>query len=185
MSELYKRSLGYPFDEDALRREIENGNAVRYTATIEEPAFEGVSDLQFGIDDAVEQTRLEQLESEIIAWQAHEQLHSGLEPHERDEMVLLKAELVVEQYSIAISELAVAHPKYTAHVAKMLIARLDAMAAFGDPVDPEMYVDAHSLAEEIVAANPDKNAEELTVIVETMVAMIQADYRRRQLVLTS
>lgn len=181
MSELYKRSLGYPFDEDALRREIMNGVS-GYTTTIEEPVDEGMSDLQVEVDET---SRLDVLRSELIYWAAHEQQHGGLEPHEREEVVLLSAEIVVEECTLAMAELSVEHPKYSAHVAKLLIARLDAMAAFGDPVDPEMYVDAHSLAEEIVTANPEMNAEELTVIVETMVAMIQADYRRRQLVLTS
>ena len=181
MSELYKRGLGYPFDEDLLRREIANGlgghgNEVAADMT---PAFEGISDLQC---ETVESSRITELEAELVYWAAHEAQHGKLEPHEREEVVLLHAELTLEEYSAAMAELAIEHPRYTAHVANLLIARLDELAAAGHPVDAEMYVDAHDLAEEIVGANPDKNAEELTEIIQTMVAMIQADCRRRQLV---
>lgn len=187
MSELYKRSLGYPFDEDALMREVENGVA-GYTPTIEETAFsQQESDLDFSsITIGVHPSfRQEWLEAEIEEWRMHEQLQGALSSSESSELSVLEAELIVERYSQKLAALAMEHPKYTAHVANLLIARLDALAADGHPVDAEMYVDAHALAEEIVTANPDKDAVELTLIIETMVGMVQAQYTHKQLTLAT
>ncbi len=184
MSELYKRSLGYPFDERLARREVENGigscDPVDTT-----PAFEGPSDLMITAEDMPQLTKIAQLRQEIADWYLHAELSGGLNDYESSELIVLEAELVVEECSEAMSALASTHPRYTALVAKQLTARLDAMAAFGEPVDPEMYVDAHAMADEIVSANPDKNADELTTIVETMMALIQAEYQRRQLALVA
>lgn len=85
----------------------------------------------------------------------------------------------------AMRDVAIEHPKYTWHVGQILSERLDEMKEHGHPVDAEMYIEAQQLAEEIVTANPDKNAEELSQIVTTMVGMIQAEYRVRHYALAA
>lgn len=81
--------------------------------------------------------------------------------------------------------LAVEHPKYVWHVGRILSQRLDQLADEGKSVDAEMYPEAQALAEEIIAANPDKNAAELAEVVEAMVDMIQAEARLRHYTLAA
>ena len=84
-----------------------------------------------------------------------------------------------------MEEIAIEHPKYTWHVGQLLAARLDQMAHDGQPVDEEMFSEATDLAQEIVMANPDKNAEELRDVVEAMIEMIQAERRMRRYALAA
>ena len=84
-----------------------------------------------------------------------------------------------------MEEIAIEHPKYTWHVGQLLAARLDQMALDGRPVDEGMFLEAADLAQEIVLANPDKNAEELRDVVEAMIVMIQAESRMRRYTLAA
>jgi hypothetical protein len=173
MSEIYKRSLGYTYNEDALRREVDAGMA-GYDVTAPEIITDDLT------VEVRELSRVEQLQAELMEWHMYEAVNGGLDEDDRIQVVMIETEIVFREYEERMSELAVEHPRYSGHVGKILTDRLDALAAFGHPVDPEMYVEAQELAEEIVAANPDKDAEELSRIVETMVGMIQAEYRLRQ-----
>lgn len=172
MSEIYKRSLGYTYNQDALRREVDAGMA-GYDVTPPEIIADDLS------VEVRELSRLEQLQAELMEWHMYEAVNGGLDEYDRTQVVMIETEIVFREYEEKMSELAIEHPRYSGHVGKILTDRLDALAAFGHPVDPEMYIEAEQLAEEIVAANPDKNAEELIEIVETMVGMIQAEARLR------
>ena len=173
MSEIYKRSLGMTFNPRALELELANGTA-GYEVVTDEIITDDLS------IDVRELSRVEQLRSELMEWHMYEVANGGLDEADRAEVVLIETEIVFREYEEKMTELAIEHPRYSGHVGKILTDRLDALAAFGHQVDPEMYVEAQELAEEIVAANPEKNAQELSQIVETMVGMIQAEYKMRQ-----
>ncbi|MES2876291.1 MAG: hypothetical protein V4678_02350 [Patescibacteria group bacterium] len=180
MSEIYNRSMGLTFNPDALAHELGNGTA-GYDTTLEEPVYLGASDLMLPAAD----TYIDELYNERMQWNMVEATNGELSSDERADVVLLETEIVFREYEQRMAEVAVEHPKYTWHVGQILSKRLDEMKQQGHPVDAEMYVEAQDLASEIVAANPEKDAEELSQVVTTMVEMIQAEYRMRQLVLAA
>ena len=181
-SEIYRRSLGYTVNEDALRREVENGvgtGVVELTLDSEQPGADLV------IHDRIQPTtKVEMLEREIEEWEVFEALNGDLNDYARGEVVQLHAELVVEREA-ELMELSKEHPIYTGLVAGILKQKLDELHHEGHPVDAEMYVEATELAEAIVAANPVKEPQELVAVAETMVAMVQAEYQLRQLTLAA
>ncbi len=95
-----------------------------------------------------------------------------------EELADIGVEFMLAEQQMA--EVAVEHPKYTWHVGRILTERLEIMEKQGHPVDAEMYLEATQLAEEIVAANPEKDAEELTEVVSAMVGMIQAQQKMQK-----
>jgi hypothetical protein len=97
----------------------------------------------------------------------------------------LLAEEAMRAAEERMEEVAIEHPKYTRHVGTILSDWLERMSREGKPVDAEMFVEAPDLAQEIVAANPDKNADELREVVEAMLDMIQAEHRLRQYTLAA
>jgi len=177
MSEIYKRSLGMTYDRRALDIELGGG-----TSGYDPQPIETVGD-DLRIDTPA--TQLDALRNERMQWNMVEAVSGGLSDDELAERTLLDAEIVLREYEEKMAEVVTIHPKYTWHVGQILIDRLDAMKAQGHPVDAEMYIEAQDLADEIVAANPDKDAGELTEVVETMVAMVQAEARHRQLTMAA
>ena len=156
MSEIYKRSLGQTYDPDALRRELDNGTA--------------------GYDTSVIDTPTRPLDTAAVS-----------EYRVREELADIESEFFMELCLAedAMAEVAIEHPQYTWHVGQILSERLDVMKQQGHPVDAEMYIEAQQLADEIVAANPDKDADELSQVVTAMVEMIQAEHRMHQLTLAA
>lgn len=180
MSEIYKRSMGLTYDPDALRHELNNGTA-GYDTGYEET----ITSDDYGLSIPAPSTLIDSLRNERMQWNMIEATNGGLTAEERDEVVLLETEIIYREYEQKMSEIVIEHPKYTWHVGQILVERLDEMKEHGHPVDAEMYIEAQHLAEEIVAANPDKDAEELSQIVTTMVGMIQAEYRVRHYALAA
>lgn len=152
MSEIYKRSLGFTYDEATLRRELDAGTA--------------------GYDT----TSASVLTKPLDVAEMNEYLV-------REALADIETEFFLAEE--AMREVAIEHPKYTWHVGQILSERLDEMKEQGHPVDAEMYIESQQLADEIVAANPDKNAEELSQIVTTMVELIQAEYKVRHYALAA
>ncbi len=171
MSEIHNRTMGFAYDEDRLQRELGGGTS-GYDVQPDELLG---NDLSIGAPA----TQLDNLKNERMQWNMIEALNGGLSDFELAERTLLEAEIIMHEYEEKMSEVAIEHPIYTWHVGKILSDRLDTKKAQGHPVDAEMYLEAQELAEEIVAANPDKNPEELSQIVTTMVNMIQAECRVR------
>lgn len=97
----------------------------------------------------------------------------------------LLAEEAMRSAEERMEEIAVEHPKYTWHVGRALSDRLEQLSRDGAPVDTEMFAEASDLAQEIVAANPDKDADELREVVEAMLEMIQAEYKVRRYTLAA
>lgn len=160
-------------------RDQENGNILTYDPDFD-PSKNGFdskngNDLQL----SPAEDRLNALHRELQAMRALE-ADGGLSEEELEVAVLLETEVIVEEYAQQMIELAEEHPVYTWHVGVLLAERLDELKSEGYPVDAEMYLEAEALADEIVKANPDKNANELKEIVETMVELNKAQAQRRR-----
>lgn len=177
MSEVYKRSLGMTYNPRALEVELGGG-----TSGYDLQPVEVIED-DLRIETPTSQ--LDTLRNERMQWNMVEAVNGGLSEDELAERTLLEAEIVLREYEEKMAEIVTVHPKYTWHVGQIIIDRLDVMKAQGHPVDAEMYIEAQELADEIVASNPDKNAEELGQIVEIMVGMIQAEYQVRKYALVA
>lgn len=169
--------MGMTYNDRALARELGDGTS-GYDIQPEEVDQEN-------LELSMPATVLDDLRNERMQWNMIEAVNGGLTESELAERTLLEAEIVLHEYEQKMAEVIEVHPKYTWHVGQILVDRLDALKAQGHPVDAEMYIEAHDLAEEIVAANPDKNAEELSQIVVTMVGMVQAEYAVRQYTLAA
>ena len=97
----------------------------------------------------------------------------------------LLAEEAMRAAEERMEEIAIEHPKYTWHVGKILSDRLEQLSRDGQPVDAEMFVEASDLVQEIIDANPDKNADELHEVIDAMLEMIQAEARVRHYTLAA
>lgn len=160
---LYRRSLGYPVDEDAVQREAQNGFGPSAPELAERPDLSGSELLIMNGSHMAHERSIVDVERDVMRLRVEE--------------TILDLELEFHMLEEQMAELAEIHPKYTWRVGQVLSERLDQLKDKGHPVDAEMYVEADLLAEEIVNNNPDMNEQELLEVVATMVAMIKAEYQ--------
>lgn len=170
--------------QDEHRRDLDEGNVLTHDPNFD-PAANGLGGGEDDLELPVAVEKLDKLRQRRQEWIAFEAENGVLTPDELEEVVSLEAEIIVEERAKQMIKLAEEHPKYTWHVGELLTERLDELKAEGHPVDAVMYLEAEELAEEIVSANPDKNADELTEIVVAMVKLNQAQARVKHLALAA
>lgn len=160
----------------AHHRDVEAGNVIGY-----DPDFSSGPDFHHTPYMELEAKESDNLQQELNIYQAKQADGIELSEYELECAVLLEAEIAVAKCEESMAEIAEEHPKYAWHVGQLLVDRLDAKKREGLPVDNEMYIEARALAREIVLANPDKNADELTEVVDAMVELVNAEQRLREI----
>lgn len=157
------------------RRDVEAGNIISY-----DPGFDGGPDFHHSPYMKLEAKESDNLQQELDVYLAKQADGIELSEYELECAALLEAEIAVAKCEESMAEIAEEHPKYVWHVGQLLVDWLNAKKREGLPVDDEMYIEAHALAKEIVQANPDKNADELTEVVNAMVELINAEQQLRE-----
>lgn len=162
--QLYRRSMGFRYDPEALEREIASGYAVRARTEPTEDDPPTASDLiVMEIDGSENDLRLQDIEFELA---------QGITPAER---AVLEAEKVVRLEQRRLDQLAEEHPRSANALQDWLMNEMQRLVVADVPIDDEMLAEAEILDEIIAEVRAETDDDEpLIRIAEVMRNLIAA-----------
>lgn len=168
--QLYRRSMGFRYDPELLKREIANGYSVGHTAAPELAQHENgfamdESDLFIQAEGSENAIRLQEIEYEL-AFETSD-----------DERAVLEAEKIVRLEQRRLDELAEQHPRYADALQEWLETEMQHLIETNVPIDDEMLAEAEILDQIIAETREEQEDQPLIKIAKVMKDVIEAQHQ--------